>query len=54
MTASAFSTQRSAKRPHGLAAGVAAVASVFLNLIEVFAEAESRSSAARERFPFAD
>ena len=54
MTTTAFDSERLLQPARGLSGAVAAVANAFQAIIEVFAEAEYHSSAARDRFPLAD
>jgi len=54
MTSLALHVARAARSRRGLSRVVAAVANAFETIVEVFAEAENRSAAARERFPLAD
>jgi len=54
MTSLALHAARSAPARRGFSRVVAVVTSAFETMVEVFAEAEQSSSAARARFPLAD
>ena len=54
MTSLVLPAVQSVRSQRGFLRAIAAVASAVETVLEVFAEAESGSAAARERFPLAD